>query len=363
VLFTGFDCEACLNFYRQAMPTLVQRVRNGEALLTLVPLSGGEIPNGDAAARAALCAGEQNAFWRYHDLLYGWAETHGPDAFASERLIGGVTELELDRITWDTCMLSTFPGLTLDVAINSSQSQVGFSGLPSVYVNSEAVPADISMIDAAIVVEAARINAQIQQAVGATNTPSVDSTFDPESTEPVVVTLPPVETTEFPPPLTITLPEGWRTIRQEVLVLGDVDAVRRVPFTVWGGPVSEGVGVITLLWGFPNLIAGNPFEAATVQPDLFADGQRLLRLAIIEQGCNIGSDLRREYSIGGLTAIGTQFSAVTCPELQDTRGWYAGLQQNGLNFIFYVYAYPIATIDSARSELQAILDSVRFNVP
>ncbi|PJF24317.1 MAG: hypothetical protein CUN53_18435, partial [Phototrophicales bacterium] len=99
---------------------------------------------------------------------------------------------------------------------------------------------------------------------------------------------------------------------------------------------------------------------ANAEPNLWADGLRLLRLAVIEEGCNIGTDLRREYSIGGLAATGTQFSAVNCPELPDTRGWFAGLQAQNLNFVFYVFTTPITALDEAAPTLQRILDSVAF---
>jgi len=86
-------------------------------------------------------------------------------------------------------------------------------------------------------------------------------------------------------------------------------------------------------------------------------------LAVIETGCNIGTDERREYSIGGLAAAGTQFAAVDCPALPDTRGWFAGLQQGGINYLFYAFTEPIDALDAAAPELQAVLDTVRFLTP
>jgi len=86
----------------------------------------------------------------------------------------------------------------------------------------------------------------------------------------------------------------------------------------------------------------------------------LLRLAIVEQGCNVGTDLKRNYSVGGLSGVGTQFAAVQCPQLPDTRGWFVGVDSNGLNFIFYVFSDPIQAMDTGRNELQAILDNVHF---
>lgn len=208
----------------------------------------------------------------------------------------------------------------------------------------------------------------------ALSTPALTPTASPPPTEtPIVVTLPPLARQRIPPPMELTLPTGWETVGYDVLVLNDVGDIRGIPFAVYRGPLvgGQGTGTIVLLWGFPNLVGGNPFEAAGQEPDLWSDGLRLLRLAVLEQGCNIGTDLRQQYPVGDRSAVGTQFSAVGCPELPDARGWFAGVRERGLNFVFYAYAEGDAMVDpqrldayqAARDELQAILDTVRFQVP
>ena len=58
------------------------------------------------------------------------------------------------------------------------------------------------------------------------------------------------------------------------------------------------------------------------------------------------------------------FSAVDCPfEQPDTRGWFASLNVDGLNFAFYSYVDPIQPAGSlAEIELQAIIDTLVFDV-
>ncbi|RMF77593.1 MAG: hypothetical protein D6737_17265 [Chloroflexi bacterium] len=188
------------------------------------------------------------------------------------------------------------------------------------------------------------------------------ATTTPEE-PPVVITLDATLGEAIDPPLTIDLPAGWDAPLSDILLLNDIGDLRGIPFTVYSGPVTGGTGNIVLLWGFPNLTPGNPFEAEAAEVDLWADGLRLLRLAIVEQGCNIGTDLRRSYRVGLLPAVGTQFAAVDCPELADTRGWFAGVQEGGINFVFYMFTDPIEAMDVASEELQAIIDTVRFDVP
>jgi hypothetical protein len=170
---------------------------------------------------------------------------------------------------------------------------------------------------------------------------------------------------EIDPPVEIALPEGWRQFNA-TQVIQDVAGPYLVPFTVYTGPVTDGDGYIILLWGFGSLSrAVNPLlaEEGAFEPDLWADGVRLLRLAVVEPGCNIGTDVRREFAVGGLPAAGTYFSVVDCPETVDTRGWLAGVRQDGMNFLFYMYAEPISAMDGpAHGELQAVLDGVTFRV-
>ncbi len=350
LVFNAFDCESCISFAAQIWPVLVGRAQAGEVLLTYVPLVTGQLPNGEAAASAALCAGQQNAFWPYYDRLVALLSAEGAQSLTPERLAAAAAELGLEGEAWQTCLLSSRPATILTNALTSTQQHVGFGGAPAVFVDAISVNADALAIDAAI-------NIALAERL-ATGQPS--PTPDPNA--PVVITLAPLQDQPIPPPIALDLPAGWR-VGHDTLLLGDVVGMRSMPFSVYTGPIAGGTGSIVLLWGFPNLAAGNPFQTGAAEVDLFADGLRLLRLAVVEQGCNIGTDLRRSYSLGGLNAIGTEFAAVTCPELPDTRGWFAGLQQNDINFIFYAYADPIEAMNTGREQLQAILDSVRFTLP
>jgi hypothetical protein len=191
-------------------------------------------------------------------------------------------------------------------------------------------------------------------------TPEVTPPITPSPTE-VVVTLIPLLRKQIPPPLDITLPDRWKAGYDVLLVKDELGETRGIPVAAYSGPVKAGTGWIVVLWGFPNLVNPFPKAGTPVAPDLWSDGLRLLRLAVFEQGCNIGTDLKRSYRVGLEAASGTQFAAVTCPQNQpDTRGWFAGLQRNSINFVFYVYTDPINAMDSAGPELQTILDSVRF---
>ena len=218
-----------------------------------------------------------------------------------------------------------------------------------------------------------------QQALSTLDTPPPNVTFVPDFTltpteAPLVITLPPTTGDKVPPPLEIVLPQGWQA-GYDAQVLADVEPnkFRVIPVAVYSGPITDGTGSIIVYWGFPNLVtptsdvmaaaAMGMTAQATVEPDLWSDGVRLLRSAVIESDCNIGVDIRRSYRLGLLSAEGTQWSAVSCKSgLPDTRGWFAGVQESGVNFVFYVFSDPITAMDTSSGELQAILDTVRFRV-
>lgn len=187
---------------------------------------------------------------------------------------------------------------------------------------------------------------------------TAEMTAEPEE----VYIVEPLTGQQIPPPLELELPEDWQT-GYDQLVFVDVGELRVMPFALYTGPVSGGQGFIVLLWGFPNITTGNPFAQEYLLPNLYTDGLRLLRLAVVELECNVGTDLQYEYEVGGLPASGTQFAAVDCPQTLNTRGWFAGLQVEGLNFVFYMFTEPIAAMNGrAPQELQDILDTVTFHV-
>ncbi len=198
----------------------------------------------------------------------------------------------------------------------------------------------------------------------ATNGESAAETVESADAEPTIqFVIEPAEDQEIDPPLDIDLPAGWLA-QNGTLLVQDIDAnLRLIPYTAYRGPVSGGEGFIILMWGFVQATPGNPVDMTFGEPDIHLDGLRLLRLAIAEPDCNIGTNVQRDYTVGGLPATGTTFALVDCADTPDTRGWFAGLYHEGLNFVFYMYSEPIEAMDGpAQAELQAILDTVRFRV-
>ena len=76
VNFSDFGCPYCGSFARETEPSIEREyVQTGKVFFKYVPFVMGMFPNGQQAARAAECSGEQGKFWPMHDRLYsGQAE-------------------------------------------------------------------------------------------------------------------------------------------------------------------------------------------------------------------------------------------------------------------------------------------------
>ncbi len=356
-LYAAFDDPASGQFWQQSFSQLLPRVQNGEIRLVFVPLFGaGSISGGRGAARAAICANEQGQFWEYADQLFAWQNQYGADAFSGDRLLSGADALGLDRAQWSSCLASSGPDTILDDAAQAASDQASFTTTPYVMINDLPSLTDADSLKFTIDLALQQANDQLAASL-AQATPEATEDVDRYTYDPL--THDPIE-----PPLTLDLPSGWAHAYDSI-VLQDIDGIRPIPFAIYQGPVTGGTGYIVLLWGFPNLVNVGSGQTSAIQPDVWTDATRLLRLAIVEQGCNVGTDLRRNYSVGGLQATGTQFAAVDCPELPDTRGWFAALRQFNVNFVFYMYTDPITAMDdeTTTQDLQAILDTVQFVMP
>ncbi len=149
--FSSFDCPHCGTFYQTVTPMIVTRARAGDVAFTYIPLYGtGGIPNGQGAARAALCAGEQDAFWVFHSALFDWQQSFGNQAYASNRLSSGIDSLRIDRSAWDACMSSDRPDAVLLEANTQASRTEGFRGTPTVLVNGQRVDALLPAVETAI---------------------------------------------------------------------------------------------------------------------------------------------------------------------------------------------------------------------
>lgn len=137
-LYSAFDCAECKPFHDSLTGELVQRVRDSQNRMALifVPLYGSNaVTNGQGAARAAMCAAEQNSFWQMSEGLFTWQTQFGNQAFINSRINAGVGALNLDRGAFGACMSSTAPDEVLARARRQSSNLLNFDVPPALAIN------------------------------------------------------------------------------------------------------------------------------------------------------------------------------------------------------------------------------------
>jgi protein-disulfide isomerase len=137
--YSSFDCPHCAEFHEGTWPQVLDRIRKGEVQFTYVPVYGtGGIQNGQGAAKAAICAGDQGQFWQMHDALFSWQTTYANTAFSQNRFVGGVNGLGLDKGKWDQCLTSGHADTVISAAMDTFRLQ-NVAGTPALLVNGTVV--------------------------------------------------------------------------------------------------------------------------------------------------------------------------------------------------------------------------------
>jgi len=132
VEFSDFQCPYCRRWHEEVFETLLGsypgQIRIVYRHLPLTSIH----PDAFAAAEAAMCAGEQSAFWEYHDKLFS-SETLGTGIYTQY-----AQELNLDMTAFDACMT----GHRFQQAIQKDSDfaiNLGISSTPTFFINGLAI--------------------------------------------------------------------------------------------------------------------------------------------------------------------------------------------------------------------------------
>lgn len=218
-----------------------------------------------------------------------------------------------------------------------------------------------TLLFAAIVVSA--------QSDEATATPTVI----PSPSLPVLTATPvivePLMGLSIEPPMEMSIPDDWERVLLDTYIYYDImidsdGQLETVPIAVYNGPITGGEGWIVVLWGFDSVVTIDTTAEEYTERAAWLNGLRMLQFVVFDVRCDTGTAPQAEYRVGEYSAIGTSFTVADCPfGVPDTRGWFASLEVQGLGFAFYVYTDPILAPNSqGEADLQAILDTVEFNV-
>ena len=132
VEFGDFGCPACRRWHRSGIKQKLIETFGDQVSFTYrhFPVIS---EHGTEAAIAAQCAGEQGAFWIYHDYLFGKAE-----GFTEAELESYAKELGLNTQSFETCMQSQ-EMREYGERDRRSAFREGVKGTPAFFVNGRPV--------------------------------------------------------------------------------------------------------------------------------------------------------------------------------------------------------------------------------
>lgn len=134
VEFLDFGCSACAQFATGTFPNVeAEYIDTGRVRWIAVPFVLGSFRNSDAATRAAICAGDQDAFWSMHDLLFAdrsWVSARNPESIIRAL----ARSADLDTASFDACMGSS---RTRDRVrqTGAEARRAGVRGTPMFFIN------------------------------------------------------------------------------------------------------------------------------------------------------------------------------------------------------------------------------------
>jgi protein-disulfide isomerase len=141
VVFSDYQCPYCGQFASTIKPALVNDFVNTGKLQFVYydfPL-GGTHKYSFLAARAARCAGDQNKFWEYHDLLFGqqseWSFSSG---VPMAEFLKYATQAGVDSGPFEACLKSD-KYADVVTANRMLGDQLGVNATPTVIINNRKV--------------------------------------------------------------------------------------------------------------------------------------------------------------------------------------------------------------------------------
>ena len=138
VEFADYQCPFCERFFSQSFPEIKQKyIDTGKVKFIFANVSFLGQESSDAA-QAAQCAGEQNQYWAYHDLLYKNQHGENQGAFVQSKLIGFAEKLGLNTTDFNVCLTGhKYQKAVADATTLSQKYSV--SGTPTFFINNKII--------------------------------------------------------------------------------------------------------------------------------------------------------------------------------------------------------------------------------
>lgn len=139
--YSDYQCPFCATFYKKTLPAILsQYVKKGLVKFEYKDFPLGGHINAVPAAIATHCAGEQQAFWYMHSMLFENQSDWGrqdPD-LVNETLLGYAKELGLDEEKFSECQDSDVYNQKIQADFNEGV-KLGVDATPSFNINGELI--------------------------------------------------------------------------------------------------------------------------------------------------------------------------------------------------------------------------------
>jgi protein-disulfide isomerase len=139
VEFADYQCPYCENFYTQTEQQIVDTyVATGKVYFVYRSVGAWIGQESQRAAEAAYCAGDQNKYFEYHDILYNNQTGENVGDFTDTRLVAFAKTLGLNMSTFNSCFNSdkNTSRVTQDT---TDATAAGIQGTPGFLVNGKLV--------------------------------------------------------------------------------------------------------------------------------------------------------------------------------------------------------------------------------
>ena len=135
VEFSDFQCPACKAFTDRVEETFIEEyVATGKVYFVYRSMGKWIGQESVAAAEAAYCAGEQNKFWEYHDILFANQTGENVGDFLEKRLIAFAKNIDgLDVKAFKECLESDKYAQQANADFSEGRN-LGVQGTPTLFV-------------------------------------------------------------------------------------------------------------------------------------------------------------------------------------------------------------------------------------
>lgn len=148
--YLDFECPVCGRFFDETYPTIRRDyIDTGRVRWVVRQFPLRQVhPHAQAAAEASECAGEQGAFFAYHDVLF-----ENRDALDDDSLSSYAGQVGIERTAFDACFETGAQAGKVQADFESG-IELGFSGTPSFLIGTQRVAGFRSAAEFAALLEA-----------------------------------------------------------------------------------------------------------------------------------------------------------------------------------------------------------------